>query len=166
MRLVVIAFGSAGIEADGPSINQGHLTVVAGQGHLPFQLVRKPDIILIEKRDPLAASQIYRPLTRLAESHSFFRAHVPDAAIGIPRERVGAAVSRAVVPYDQFPIAERLRQYAIDRLGQRGGAVQHVDDYTHQGHREVAVFARSIDESTVGQRRRSRGQDYGRSVIL
>jgi len=114
-------------------VDQPRLGVRVERRDLHLELVRQPDVIRVEERDQLTARGGDCEVARRAVP-AVLTAWVreqPDTTgvrAGEPPRGVGAGVRRAVVDEQQLPVLVRLRDHALDRLGEVRLAVLEGDD--------------------------------------
>ena len=114
--LIVIAFAAAGIKPYCPPIDESGVAV--GKRQLFLELSRQPDVVLIEKGNPLCLGLANGIASRLTQRRIFRREKVADSGIKVIGDNRRAGVRRAIVPYDEFPVFAGLRQDAVDGFPQ------------------------------------------------
>ena len=108
------------------------------RGGLPGELLRVPDVVLVQERQQLARRRLDPGVAR--------RGHAP---VLLPQERdrvarrdLRAAVGRAVVDHDDLDGVVRLLQRRLERRGQEPLAVEDGDDDADERHRADASARR------------------------
>ena len=89
--------------------------------HLPLELARRPAVVGVEEGDEPAARLADRGVPRPG-APGVLLPHDPDA-IAVAGEHVGRVVGRPVVDDEHLVGRPRLREDAVERAGQVGGAV-------------------------------------------
>src|SRR5215475_12494986 len=102
--MIVVSLESAGIKTQSTAIDQAH--ALFGQGELLFQLLRQPDIVLIEKCDPLSSCLADSVVPGSSERHIIRREEAVDSRIDVLRDDGCAGIRRAVVPNDKLPVGK------------------------------------------------------------
>ncbi len=102
---------------------------------LPGELVRWPEVVVVQKRNELTASLGHAAVAggRLPGVGLF---EVPDAAgLGQREQAGGGVVGRAVVDDDHLVVGERLREDGAERFQHVGRVpVRRDDDGDYGGH--------------------------------
>ena len=110
--------------------------VLAHERDLLFELVGRPEVVGIKKRDPLALRLPQSAVARQGGAAVALVLDIPDPLVGKRRDDGVGIVGRTVVDDDQFPVRVGLRQNRPDRLAdQRGGVPgRHNDRYESVNH--------------------------------
>jgi hypothetical protein len=95
---------------------------------LAAQLVRFPQVVIVEKRDQLAARGFNAAVARRTRPARVREAEVADRGAERLHPR-GRVVGGPVVADDDLEVAKRLRLHAGDGLGQQRGAIVGGDDH-------------------------------------
>ena len=133
MRLVVIAFPAAGIKPDRPSIDEAGVGV--GERQLFFQFSRQPEVVLIEKCNPLCLGLAKGIASRLAKGRIVGREKVADPGVTVRGNDVRTGVGGAVIPDDELPVVESLGQDAVDSFPQGWRPIANIHDDADQRHK-------------------------------
>ena len=132
--LVVVALSAIAVKPHRPAIDECCIGLPFCCCELPLEFLRQPDVVLIEKRYPLALREIDGALSGPSEDNLYIGTEVTDAPVARALNNVSAPVGRAVVPNNQLPVGKRLREYRIDRFGHSCLAVVEIDDDRNPRH--------------------------------
>ena len=96
-----------------------------------------PHVVAVEKGDERRAARPDAAIARSRDSHVAFVAKVVNAMVpGMACDDGRGVVGRSVIDNDDFEIADRLRDHAVDGLRQEQGAIERGDDDADAiGHR-------------------------------
>jgi len=103
--------------------------VVRQEGGLGLQLVRHPEVVRVEKRDPVSRRLAHRAVAR-GGLPCVLLDEVADGALH-PPDQVGRPVRRAVVDDEDLVDADRLLENTRDGIPEVGRTVVGRDDHGH-----------------------------------